>query len=37
MENIQDYIVGMVITYGPRLIGAILVLYIGLKIIKWFE
>jgi small conductance mechanosensitive channel len=37
MENIQEYIVEMVITYGPRLIGAILVLYIGLKIIKWFE
>jgi small conductance mechanosensitive channel len=37
MENIQDYIGEMVVTYGPRLLGAILVLFIGLKIIKWFE
>jgi small conductance mechanosensitive channel len=37
MENFQEYIVTIITTYGPILLGAIVVLFIGLRVIRWFE
>jgi small conductance mechanosensitive channel len=37
MENLWEYIVNSITTYGPILLGAIVVLIIGLRVIRWFE
>ncbi len=37
MENIQEKILELVISYGPKFMGAILVLIVGWQVISWFS
>jgi small conductance mechanosensitive channel len=37
MENIQQNLMDLLVTYGPRLLGALLVLLVGLQLISWFS
>jgi small conductance mechanosensitive channel len=37
MEYIQNNLLDLLMTYGPRLLGAIVVLLVGLQFINWFS
>ncbi|ASB49517.1 mechanosensitive ion channel family protein [Alkalitalea saponilacus] len=37
MEHLQKELFDLVLVYGPRLLGAIIVLLIGLQLISWFS
>ncbi len=37
MENYQENAIELLMTYGPRLIGALIVLIVGLQLINWFS
>ncbi|TCO07987.1 mechanosensitive ion channel family protein [Natronoflexus pectinivorans] len=37
MENIKNELIEMILVYGPRLLGAVIVLFLGLELIRWFS